>query len=103
MTIHQISQAGFYFSICCPEDPLCHSAGWDILRLRCTACQAQFQLNSKESNDKGDKPPATCHAGSHEGVNTSQTASTNSDKPEPTPISSAGLSTDHRNTSFVDR
>ena len=46
-----------------------------------------------EFNNKGDKPPATCHAGSYEGVNTNQTASTNSVKPEPTPILSAGLFT----------
>ena len=48
---------------------------------------------NKESNDKVDKPPATPHPASHEGANTGQAASTNSDKPEPIPISSAGLST----------
>ena len=47
----------------------------------------------KESNDKGDKPPATPHPTSHEGVNTSRTASANSNKLEPIPISSAGSST----------
>jgi len=49
--------------------------------------------NNKESNDKGDKPPATPHPASNEGANTGQTTTTNSGKPEPIPISSAGLST----------
>lgn len=50
-------------------------------------------LSHKESNAYGDKLPAIPHPASHEGSNTSQTASTNLEKPKPIPISSARLST----------
>ena len=81
----------------CPEPPACSKCpGRHLSILHMDKAQDGRRPNppyNKESNDKGDKPPATFHPTSHEGANTGQAASTNSDKPEPIPISSAGLST----------
>ena len=77
----------------CNERPACSKCPGRLHTDETQDGRRPNQLNSKEFNDKGDNPPATIHSGSYERVNTSQTASTNSDKPEPTPISSAGLST----------
>ena len=81
----------------CPEPPTCSECPGHHLSLLHTdkvqdGCRPSPSDN-KESNDKGDKPPATPHPATHEGVNTSRTASANSNKLEPIPISSAGLST----------
>ena len=81
----------------CPEPPTCSKcSGRHLSILHTDKAQEGRRPNppyNKESNDKVDKPPATPHPASHEGANTGQAASTNSDKPEPIPISSAGLST----------
>ena len=81
----------------CPELPACSKCpGPNLSLLHNDKVQDGHHPNppnNKESNNKVDKPPATPHPASHEGVNTSQTASANSNKLEPIPILSAGLST----------
>lgn len=81
----------------CPEPPACSKCPGHHLNLLHTDKAQNGRRpnppNNKESNNKGDKLLATSHPASHEGVNTSQTASTNSDKPGTIPISSASLST----------
>ena len=82
----------------CPEPPACSKCpGRHLSLLHTDKVQDGRRPNpsdKKESNDKGDKPPATPPPpASHEGVNTSRTASANSNKLEPIPISSTGLST----------
>ena len=81
----------------CPEPAACSKClGRHLSLLHTDKVQDGRRPNppdNKESNDKGDKPPATPHPASHEGMNTSQTASANSNKPEPIPIWSAGLFT----------
>ena len=81
----------------CPEPPACSKCPGRHLSLLHTDKVQDGRRpnppNNKESNDKGDKPPATSHPARHEGANAGQAASTNSDKPEPISISSAGLST----------
>ena len=80
-----------------PEPPACSKCpGRHLSILHTDKVQDGRRPNppdNKESNDKSDKPPATPHPASHEGVNTCQTASAHSNKPEPILISSAGLST----------
>ena len=74
----------------CPEPPACSKcSGRHLSILHTDKAQEGRRPNppyNKESNDKVDKPPATPHPASHEGANTGQAASTNSDKPEPIPI-----------------
>ena len=81
----------------CPERPACSKCpGRHLSILHMDKAQDGHRPNppyNRESNDKGVKPPATSHPAGHEGANTSQAASSNSNKPEPIPISSAGLST----------
>lgn len=86
-----------YGSSSCPEPPACSKCPGRHLSLLHTDKVQDGRRpnppNNKESNDKGDKPPAISHPASHEGANTGQAASITSDKPEPISISSAGLST----------
>ena len=61
----------------CPEPPACSKCrGRHLSLLHTDKVQEGRRPNppdNKESNDKGDKPPATLHPASHEGVNIIQT------------------------------
>ena len=81
----------------CPDPPACSKCpGRHISLLHTDQTQDSRRPNppnNKDSKDNGDKPSATSHPTSHEGVNMRQTASADSGKPETISISSASLST----------